>query len=131
MVYNGVTVWIHRATSCDLLVNFYNYINAYNFAIDLLNQNDGSIDDNVSADNLSEKINRYEGYMIGSSPYLQLSIHKEGFSPIGYDPNSRGITCWNHEGYALVTEDQVYSLVPHNNPDGFITGNPTIIWQQA
>lgn len=94
----STTIFVHRASVCDLLL----YSDTpYKHAVSIFKKLSGVKE---VAEDPEEDI---EGYVVGSTPGLSVSLHSEEFLPIGYNPR----------GTAIV--DKITGL-EDNEPKGFI-----------
>jgi len=118
------TVWIHRASAADILVHCSSRFSAYFFAEDMLERHGGSDATIKDWDFASFTDN---GFDVGSSPSLQVSIHNGCFNPNNWFTEHE-IHCWNHRGTLLITAQEALALGEQGEPEGFIPYESEAIW---
>jgi hypothetical protein len=112
------TLWIHRATAADVLVDFEKIEYAYNFTIKFMH--------NYSDSEVHMTLNDLKNYPASNEPpcfaattYLQISV-----LPLGVNPNP----FWNNSGFVKVSPEEAVALGEYKNPIGFIPFESDRIW---
>ena len=121
------TVWIHRASACDLLVRLDDKNDAYIFAMNFLGSLPNSHMNDWNPQEFSDPGNCFEA---GYSASTQVSIHPGLFHHYGWS-NGTASGPWNTEGTALVSANEAHDLGEDKNPDGFIAGEAEYsVWER-
>lgn len=114
------TLWIHRATAADVLVDFENIESAYNFTMKMI--------DNYSDSDVYMTLNELKNHPASNDPpcfagttYLQISILPFGIKPAGF---------WNNIGFVKVSSDEAIALGEYKNPHGFIAYESDRVWMK-
>ena len=112
------TLWIHRTTAADILVDFENIESAYNFTIKLIDDYSDS-DIHMTLNDLKNSPPSNQPPCFAGTTYLQISI-----LPFGVNPE----TFWNNSGFVKVSPDEAIALGEYKNPHGFIPFESDRVW---
>ena len=115
------TLWIHRAVASDILVEFENIEDAYNFTMKIIKNDNSDVEINMTLNELKTHPPSNDPPCMASTSYLQFSI-----LPFGINPES----FWNNIGFVKVSPEEVMALGDYKNPDGFIPHESDRIWMK-
>jgi len=128
------TIWIHRVYAADILVDFTNVIDAYNYAIEFVTkyrEDDyvilTNIIDMMSSNLLIGDYNNHggcassNGVDIAQARDLQISMINTNDTPDSH---------WNESGFVRVTREEALGLGISNNPDWFIPFESSKVWMK-
>lgn len=121
------TVWIHRASACDLLVHLSDKNEAYIFAMNFLTSYPNSHVNPWDLQGFNDPGNCVD---VGYTASTQVSIHPGYFNPYAW---SNGIRSgpWNTDGTALVDAEEAHDLGEDENPEGFVAGEAEYsVWER-
>jgi hypothetical protein len=114
------TIWIHRASASDILIDFDSWDTAYEFAVKTA-KNSGheyfieneriAIPETLFSDEV----------MVASTSYLQFII-----TPLGKIPPAS----WNSVGFVKVSPDVAVALEHDLEPDGFEPYESEMVWEK-
>lgn len=114
------TIWIHRVSSADILVDFSSIVTAYDFAMKVVYGR--GRDDYVVQTTLSEVFkNRLSvnSMPIAVNPLMQCMMIPFGAKP---DPS------WSETGFVKVTAEQALALGEEGEPEGFVPCESDQVW---
>ena len=118
------TIWIHRVSAADILVDFTNIIDAYNYAIEFVTKYRGG--DYVILTNLIDMLSSnlligdYKSHCIcDSSKWIDIAQACDlQISMI--NSNDTPDSDWNKSGFVKVTREEGLELGISDDPDWFI-----------
>jgi hypothetical protein len=115
------TVWIHRTRAADILVDFEGIIDAYEFAVKLINH--VNCYDYMVENTLYDVMNYInlppEGINILQSDNMQIAI-----IPLYVTPEPH----WNTSGFVKVEPNEAFLLGSDKDPEGFIPYESERVW---